>query len=1097
MRLFCLFLPLGPTPTQAFPSFSIHAKDGVTGDAGQFLGQRVGPAGDVNGDGYADVVVGMPTTAAHSGSIEVYLGNGVAVDPNPIFEYELDLPTARLGEVVTAAGDVDGDGFGDIAVGCPHYYNGEFNEGAIFIFRGQPGGVVDTPWILEGDEEGAQLGTSVSWVGDANGDGYDEIMTGAPYWGGFGSPVYVPVQGNARVYYGSPSGPQTSGAWSLLGGQEDMEYGAAVAGLGDVNGDGYNDVAVGAPRWDPSSIDTDHGRVYCYLGSGSGISATASWDYPGEGPGYFVGESLARAGDLNGDGYADLVMSAPSRDLFYDGWMYVFHGGSAGLQSSPVFSGGGDSISQHLGKVRTGGDVNGDGFADVLVAGSQSQWIYLGSSSVAQLVELEPDTGTDWYDDVGLAGDLNEDGRSDLALGDSSWLDDSGAVWLYLMMHGPPTSAGSGQYHWARSDGPFMDPDGFFGTGVSVGGDVNGDGFDDLVLGARGSDTQAIDAGHVELYLGNADGLHTSDPDWLYSGTAPGGNLGFSVDTAGDVNGDGYADIVVGEPGADRIHAFHGGPTGPSALPDWTHTFEVPGTWFGQFVAGAGDVNGDGYADVIAGSPYYDGGMTDQGVVRVFFGSSGGLTGFDTILSLVDQSEFGRDGDGADLNGDGYSDLAVGVPRRNNGDVWVYDGGPDGVNMTPRTHPGPSYADGLGWSVSSIGDLFGIRGPVGEATEDLIVGMPFSELVSDNSGGVFTLVGSPSSAHFLWQDFTGEFGSLFGWSTETAGDWNLDTLSDFVVGGPGGRRITLAGMDRLSLNLLEYWHETTPKTPGSCCAGFAVSGGGDLNGDGIPDYAVGAGFPWDDDPSLPDETKGGVHVYYGTSDATLSLPYHVRQTTTAGEPIALGGLVPNAGQDVRLSIRGRTAAGSARVRAEAMVSPVGVPFQSTSSTGWVSVGPGGQSPTFQLDFTLSPETDYRWTMRVVNDDPLFPGSPWLTNLPAGRYTKHFRTGAGMLAVQPGTVVSTGPRFRRVWPNPSPGRSHVSFFTPETGPVDLDVFDVAGRRVARLVQGNLTAGHHHASWNGRDRSGQPVAHGVYQLRLLTPDQVVTTRILVVR
>jgi hypothetical protein len=124
--------------------------------------------------------------------------------------------SGQLGFSLAPAGDVNGDGLDDVACGAPLWDNGETNEGGVFLYYGRADGDLDGPVILEMNDEDAWFGRSVSWAGDVNGDGYDEVPAGAPRWGGFGTPFYVPVQGAARMYYGAAGTPTTF--WSRSGG---------------------------------------------------------------------------------------------------------------------------------------------------------------------------------------------------------------------------------------------------------------------------------------------------------------------------------------------------------------------------------------------------------------------------------------------------------------------------------------------------------------------------------------------------------------------------------------------------------------------------------------------------------------------------------------------------------------------------------------------------------------------------------------------------------------------------------------------------------------------------------------------------------------
>ncbi|MCB0729347.1 MAG: FG-GAP repeat protein, partial [Ignavibacteriae bacterium] len=187
-----------------------------------------------------------------------------------------------------------------------------------------------------------------------------------------------------------------------------------------------------------------------------------------------------------------------------------------------------------------------------------------------------------------------------------------------------------------------------FGFSVSTAGDVNGDGYSDIIIGAPGANSNK---GYAVSYLGSASGLQTT-ANWYKVSPAvnPGDHkFGYCVSTAGDVNGDGYSDVILGAPFAGSesgyAYVFHGSSTGLLINPNWTYSFNSPGQRFGISVATTGDVNGDGYSDIIVGSKNYFGNPA------AFFlkGSPTGISGNVVQLYGIYVSTAG------DVNGDGYS----------------------------------------------------------------------------------------------------------------------------------------------------------------------------------------------------------------------------------------------------------------------------------------------------------------------------------------------------------------------------------------------------------------------------------------------------------
>src|SRR6185503_1880637 len=153
---------------------------------------------------------------------------------------------------------------------------------------------------------------------------------------------------------------------------------------------------------------------------------------------------------------------------------------------------------------------------------------------------------------------------------------------------------------------------GYFGYSVASAGDVNGDGFGDVIVGAEAYDNPESNEGRAFVYLGSSSGLSPA-PDWSAESNQASSYYGSSVASAGDVNGDGFGDVLVGAPRYDspesnegRAFLYLGSASGPAAAPIWTAESNQVGTDFSRSMASAGDVNGDGYGDVIVGALFYD-----------------------------------------------------------------------------------------------------------------------------------------------------------------------------------------------------------------------------------------------------------------------------------------------------------------------------------------------------------------------------------------------------------------------------------------------------------------------------------------------------------
>ncbi len=380
------------------PAWSVEG-----GQAGAYLGYCVALAGDVNGDGYDDVIVGavgFDNGQSNEGGAVVYLGSASGLSTSAAWTAESDQANAELGKAVAAAGDVNGDGYDDVIVGAPGFDNGETNEGGAFVYLGSASGLAATPaWTAEGGPSSAFVGWTVGGAGDVNGDGYDDVIVGfearvylgsasglstsAAWVGpavnsvagagdvngdGYDDVVVGPGAGEADLYLGSATGPSASPAWTWVE-QELYFHAASVAGAGDVNGDGYGDVLVGVPGCCDYLLDESlEGRVDAYLGSSTGLSTVPDWSLVGPGnfgPDALLGSSVSAAGDVNGDGYGDVVLGAPGPGA---GRVYVSLGSSTGLSSALDF---GDGRWGFGSSVSGGGDVDGDGYDDAIIGSEQ------------------------------------------------------------------------------------------------------------------------------------------------------------------------------------------------------------------------------------------------------------------------------------------------------------------------------------------------------------------------------------------------------------------------------------------------------------------------------------------------------------------------------------------------------------------------------------------------------------------------------------------------------------------------------------------------------------------------------------------------------
>ena len=392
----------------------------------------------------------------------------------------------------------------------------------------------------------------------------------------------------------------------LLPNEDGTAFGSSLAGAGDINGDGFGDFLISSTHH-----TLQNNRVYVYYGSADGVTPTASQILIGEALGLF-GEAMDGAGDVNGDGYDDVVIGAGSLGQLRGG-VYVYYGSSTGLSAEYSFIEGPQDDSRFGSAVSGAGDLDGDGFDDILVG--------------AQFINRA-----------------------------------TGAAFLYY-----GSADGILSHTQVRLDGPAEVS--WYGTAVAGDMDLNADGYPDIAVGTLGS------AEGTYVYLGSAAGVPSTAlqiPDPLSRSAS----FGRAVDGSGDLNGDGYDDLVISDYTRNAVYVFEGGPNGPSTTPSGTVQCADALARFGEHFGHAGDVNGDGYDDLVIGALYY---LEGYGLFELYEGSSVGITGIpaNSEVGLVQGDFLGSDVAGAgDVNGDGLMDLIVGAQGANdyNGRTYLYVG---------------------------------------------------------------------------------------------------------------------------------------------------------------------------------------------------------------------------------------------------------------------------------------------------------------------------------------------------------------------------------------------------------------------------------------
>ncbi len=468
------------------------------------------------------------------------------------------------------------------------------------------------------------------------------------------------------------------------------------------------------------------------------LSSAAGFKIVGEAADDLAGFSVAAAGDLNGDGFSDVIIGAWGNDVGADqsGAAYVVYGKANGfgtIDLDDIAAGSNDGVKiagvaaiDSLGvSVSGAGDVNGDGFADIIIGadGQSDGGQFAGSAYVVfgraagfgtdDIANIDAGS-TDGFQIIGeaafdyagssvsSAGDVNGDGFDDVIVG--AWGNDAvgdaaGAAYVVF-----GKAAGFGDVDLATLDGTEgfkisgeAGPN-FAGWTASTAGDVNGDGYDDVIVGAFANTGAGPSSGAAHVVFGKAAGfgaVHLATlgaaEGFKITGETTAEFAGWSVSDAGDINGDGFGDVIVGafanDAGGDSAGAGYvvfgkAAGFGPVDLGDIAagspDGFQIVGEaardYAGFSASAAGDINGDGIDDLIAGAIFNDAGGTDAGAAYVIFGKT---TGFDTIdldtiaagsadgFKIIGEDAGDRAGRFAtaagDVNGDGFDDVIVGA----------------------------------------------------------------------------------------------------------------------------------------------------------------------------------------------------------------------------------------------------------------------------------------------------------------------------------------------------------------------------------------------------------------------------------------------------
>ncbi|HEY2953957.1 MAG TPA: FlgD immunoglobulin-like domain containing protein [Candidatus Eisenbacteria bacterium] len=961
-----LFLvTLAPSDCRAIETMRVASFAGTA--SGDQLGFAVAAAGDVNGDGIPDFMIGSPNDDAagtNAGRVSVYFG-GLAFGSTPSWALAGQASGEAFGWSVSRAGDINGDGFGDIVVGAPYSDVGGTDIGRAYVFFGGTAPDATPDLTLTGAVAGDLFGFAVSGGTDVTEDGYADVIIGAPR---FDVPTMLTDAGRAYVYYGAPM-PDGVADLTLSGQGAGDQFGFAV-GFVENGVDRICIPMIGAPFNDAGG--TDAGRVYLYLG-GTAPDALADITITGT-TGENLGWAVSGAGDVNSDGYGDALVGAPGAATT-PGKAYLYYGG-LGFDNVADLTLTGQAVGDRFGSAVAGdGDLNGDGICDLIVGAPQNDgsgtnagrvYAFFGGSSIDAVADLFVG-GTATGDSAGVSvasvGDFDRDGYGDIVAG-SSGADPAGigsgvarlfAVFPYRLLspNGGETWVSGSPYivTWLGHDPvdiAVSDDGGVTWQTVATG--VGGGGGPLSVQPIPAGNTVQIECGSPPeprrerkakarvSQTGKTPTHATSDEsDAVFrlacpatppgaarlrrvapNGSAANDNLGSAL-AVGDVNGDGHPDLVAGAPqttsssGAGKVLIYLGGQTGIDATPDITLVGESPLDGFGAALVSGGDVNGDRIQDLMIGAPFNDGGGPNAGRAYLYLGATTFDLTPDLVLSGVAGDNLGAALAMGDMNRDGFADMLVGAPLAepspsvpDAGRAYVYYGAmtPDGT--ADLTFTGDAAGDHFGDEVGVIQPEFLKAVGIIQPEYLPVVGAPLADPGGRADAGIVRIFDPRLGTEIT---LVGEAaGDQFGSALAGKGDMDGDAAQDLLVGAPlndaGGadagrayaysgavleKVLTVVGPPEVS----EEVQGVTGGAPdlslplrltGAAAGdhfGAAVAIVGDVNGDGTDDMCIGA--PLNDAGGAD---AGRAYLYYGG-------PYDVVRGLDPNFLEQVGGLDPH------------------------------------------------------------------------------------------------------------------------------------------------------------------------------------------------------------
>ncbi len=662
-----------------------------------------------------------------------------------------------------------------------------------------------------------------------------------------------------------------------------------------------------------------------------------------------------------------------------------------------------------------------------------------------------------------------------------------GALIAFSML---PVGAQAGPIHLTDYAGGLANQE--FGGSVCGLGDVNGNGMNDILIGAPGESN----TGAAFLWFGSPNVTHSPAESWY--GVAD-EKFGFSVAAIGDVNDDGDPDFAIGAPLSNaqaatsgRVCIFYGG-SSLSSTPDLIIYGQNSGDQFGFSISAAGDFDGDGKDDFIVGAPYSNASALNAGAAYVIYGANGDpstdLADATVLLGEIAEDHFGWSVcDAGNFLGGNEKSVAVGAPLSNThggtdaGAVYVFEGAvspsnPDATSDHILSVGGTAPDSRYGWAVRNAGRWDS------DSYDDLAVGAPTHNSPGTDAGRIEITFGDPSPATTGDRYVTGgSSGDQLGYSLDNMGDFTGNGDDDLIIGAPflvddgtdAGRAYYYEGgtSGSGSVSVLDVI-AVQPLVPGNNAHnkfGFAVAGLGDFDGDGGTDYAVAA-----PGGQIATETPAGYCLLEASDGQTVAaFGYLAESQWTADGHVNLLLSLPLAPQEI-LSLE--------IIRLPATTihtgSADGLVLAGNYSDAMVRYQLLDEGP-FESGDSAS-QVSYQATIHLVDGGIIHLSDPdqWQ---------------ALQLSQRPGVSLLMA---RPAWPNPANPRTALEFSVARGEYYHLTIRDLRGCLVRRLEKGEGTGTWTTATWDGLNDGGQALPSGLYFFDLRSDDSLQVRKVMLAR